>query len=163
NQITSIAASLIPFLEHDDANRALMGSNMQRQAVPLLRPEAPVVGTGLEGRVARDSRTLINAEGDGVVEYVDANEIKIRYERTDDERLVSFDDDIKSYNLIKFKKKNQNTCINLKPIVKNCQRVEKGQVLCERYATENGELALRRILKVTFMPWQGFNFEYAIV
>jgi DNA-directed RNA polymerase, beta subunit len=163
NQITSIAASLIPFLEHDDANRALMGSNMQRQAVPLLRPEAPVVGTGLEGRVARDSRTLINAEGDGVVEYVDANEIKIRYERTDDERLVSFDDDIKTYNLIKFKKTNQSTCINLKPIVKKGQRVEKGQVLCEGYATENGELALGRNLKVAFMPWQGFNFEDAIV
>src|SRR5690606_2580316 len=116
-------ASLIPFLEHDDANRALMGSNMQRQAVPLLRPEAPIVGTGLEGRVARDSRTLINAEADGVVEYVDANEIKIRYDRTDDERLVSFDDDVKTYKLIKFKKTNQSTCINLKPIVKKGQRV----------------------------------------
>src|SRR5690606_16741260 len=123
NQITSIAASLIPFLEHDDANRALMGSNMQRQAVPLLRPEAPIVGTGLEGRVARDSRTLINAEADGVVEYVDANEIKIRYDRSEDERLVSFDDDIKTYKLIKFKKTNQSTCINLKPIVKKGQRV----------------------------------------
>ena len=163
NQITSIAASLIPFLEHDDANRALMGSNMQRQAVPLLRPEAPIVGTGLEGRVARDSRTLINAEADGVVEYVDANEIKIRYDRTDDERLVSFDDDVKTYKLIKFKKTNQSTCINLKPIVKKGQRVEKGQVLCEGYATQNGELALGRNLKVAFMPWQGFNFEDAIV
>ncbi|SFB94951.1 DNA-directed RNA polymerase subunit beta [Parapedobacter composti] len=163
NQITSIAASLIPFLEHDDANRALMGSNMQRQAVPLLRPEAPIVGTGLEGRVARDSRTLINAEGDGVVEYVDANEIKIRYERTEDERLVSFDDDVKTYKLIKFKKTNQSTCINLKPIVKTGQRVEKGQVLCEGYATQDGELALGRNLKVAFMPWQGFNFEDAIV
>src|SRR5690606_11667979 len=122
--ITSIAASLIPFLEHDDANRALMGSNMQRQAVPLLRPEAPIVGTGLEGRVARDSRTLINAEADGVVEYVDANEIKIRYDRSEDERLVSFDDDIKTYKLIKFKKTNQSTCINLKPIVKKGQKVE---------------------------------------
>ncbi|WP_353124282.1 DNA-directed RNA polymerase subunit beta [Parapedobacter pyrenivorans] len=163
NQITSIAASLIPFLEHDDANRALMGSNMQRQAVPLLRPEAPVVGTGLEGRVARDSRTLINAEANGVVEYVDANEIKIRYERNDDERLVSFDDDVKTYRLIKFKKTNQSTCINLKPIVKKGQKVEKGQVLCEGYATQNGELALGRNLKVAFMPWQGFNFEDAIV
>jgi len=163
NQITSIAASLIPFLEHDDANRALMGSNMQRQAVPLLRPEAPVVGTGLEGRVARDSRTLINAEADGVVEYVDANEIKIRYERNEDERLVSFDDDVKTYKLIKFKKTNQSTCINLKPIVKKGQKVEKGQVLCEGYATQDGELALGRNLKVAFMPWQGFNFEDAIV
>ena len=163
NQITSIAASLIPFLEHDDANRALMGSNMQRQAVPLLRPEAPVVGTGLEGRVARDSRTLINAEAKGVVEYVDANEIKIRYERTDDDRLVSFDDDVKTYRLIKFKKTNQSTCINLKPIVKKGQQVEKGQVLCEGYATQDGELALGRNLKVAFMPWQGFNFEDAIV
>jgi DNA-directed RNA polymerase subunit beta len=163
NQITSIAASLIPFLEHDDANRALMGSNMQRQAVPLLRPEAPIVGTGLEGRVARDSRTLINAEGNGVVEYVDAQEIKIRYERNDDERLVSFDDDIRTYKLIKFKKTNQSTCINLKPIVKKGQRVEKGQVLCEGYATQDGELALGRNLKVAFMPWQGYNFEDAIV
>jgi DNA-directed RNA polymerase subunit beta len=163
NQITSIAASLIPFLEHDDANRALMGSNMQRQAVPLLRPEAPVVGTGLEGRVARDSRTLINAEGNGVVEYVDAQEIKIRYERNEDERLVSFDDDVKTYKLIKFKKTNQSTCINLKPIVKKGQKVEKGQVLCEGYATQNGELALGRNLKVAFMPWQGYNFEDAIV
>ncbi|MBD1430405.1 MULTISPECIES: DNA-directed RNA polymerase subunit beta [Sphingobacterium] len=163
NQITSIAASLIPFLEHDDANRALMGSNMQRQAVPLLRPQAPIVGTGLEGRVASDSRTLINAEGNGVVEYVDAEEIKIRYERNEDERLVSFDDDIKTYKLIKFKKTNQNTCINLKPIVKKGQKVTKGQVLCEGYATENGELALGRNLKVAFMPWQGYNFEDAIV
>jgi DNA-directed RNA polymerase subunit beta len=163
NQITSIAASLIPFLEHDDANRALMGSNMQRQAVPVLRPQAPIVGTGLEGRVAKDSRTLINAEGHGVVEYVDADEIKIRYDRNDDDRLVSFDDDVKTYKLIKFKKTNQNTCMNLKPIVKKGQRVEPGQVLCEGYATENGELALGRNLKVAFMPWQGYNFEDAIV
>ena len=163
NQITSIAASLIPFLEHDDANRALMGSNMQRQAVPLLRPESPIVGTGLEGRVARDSRTLINAEGTGVVEYVDANEIRIRYERNENDVLVSFDGEVKSYRLIKFKKTNQSTCINLKPIVKKGQRVEKGQVLCEGYATQNGELALGRNLKVAFMPWQGFNFEDAIV
>ncbi len=163
NQITSIAASLIPFLEHDDANRALMGSNMQRQAVPLLRPESPIVGTGLEGRVARDSRTLINAEGTGVVEYVDANEIRIRYERNENDVLVSFEGEVKSYRLIKFKKTNQSTCINLKPIVKKGQRVEKGQVLCEGYATQNGELALGRNLKVAFMPWQGFNFEDAIV
>ncbi|TAF45775.1 MAG: DNA-directed RNA polymerase subunit beta [Sphingobacteriales bacterium] len=163
NQITSIAASLIPFLEHDDANRALMGSNMQRQAVPLLRPEAPIVGTGLEGRVARDSRTLINAEGNGIVEYVDANKITITYDRNDDDRLVSFDGESKSYNLIKFKKTNQSTCINLKPIVKKGQRVEKGQVLCEGYATQDGELALGRNLKVAFMPWQGYNFEDAIV
>ncbi len=163
NQITSIAASLIPFLEHDDANRALMGSNMQRQAVPLLRPEAPIVGTGLEGRVARDSRTLINAEGNGVVEYVDANEIRIRYERNEDDVLVSFEGEVKSYTLTKFKKTNQSTCINLKPIVKKGQKVEKGQVLCEGYATQNGELALGRNLKVAFMPWQGYNFEDAIV
>jgi DNA-directed RNA polymerase subunit beta len=163
NQITSIAASLIPFLEHDDANRALMGSNMQRQAVPLLRPQAPVVGTGLEARVAKDSRTLINAEGNGVVEYVDAQEIHIRYDRNDNDRLVSFDDDVKAYRLTKFKKTNQNTCINLKPIVRKGQRVEKGQVLCEGYATEDGELALGRNLKVAFMPWQGYNFEDAIV
>jgi len=163
NQITSIAASLIPFLEHDDANRALMGSNMQRQAVPLLRPEAPIVGTGLEGRVAKDSRTLINAEGEGIVEYVDANEIKIRYNRSEDQKLVSFDDDVKTYRLIKFKKTNQSTCINLKPIVKKGEKVTKGQVLCEGYATQNGELALGRNLKVAFMPWQGYNFEDAIV
>jgi len=163
NQITSIAASLIPFLEHDDANRALMGSNMQRQAVPLLRPEAPIVGTGLEGRVAKDSRTLINAEGDGVVEYVDANEIRIRYDRTELDRLISFDGDTRSYRLTKFKKTNQSTTINLKPIVKKGQRVEKGQVLCEGYATQDGELALGRNLKVAFMPWQGYNFEDAIV
>ncbi len=163
NQITSIAASLIPFLEHDDANRALMGSNMQRQAVPLLRPEAPIVGTGLEGRVAKDSRTLINAEGDGVVEYVDANEIRITYDRNDLDRLISFDGDTRSYILTKFKKTNQSTTINLKPIVKKGERVEKGQVLCEGYATQNGELALGRNLKVAFMPWQGYNFEDAIV
>ena len=163
NQITSIAASLIPFLEHDDANRALMGSNMQRQAVPLLRPEAPIVGTGLEGRVAKDSRTLINAEGDGVVEYVDATEIRIKYDRNEMDRLISFEGDTKSYILTKFKKTNQSTTINLKPIVKKGQRVEKGQVLCEGYATQNGELALGRNLKVAFMPWQGYNFEDAIV
>ena len=163
NQIASIAASLIPFLEHDDANRALMGSNMQRQAVPLLRPEAPVVGTGLEPLVARDSRVLINAESDGVVEYVDANEIVIRYNRTEGERLISFDDDIKRYNLTKFHKTNQSTCINLKPIVKKGEKVTKGQVLCDGYATQNGELALGRNMKVAFMPWKGYNFEDAIV
>ncbi len=163
NQIASIAASLIPFLEHDDANRALMGSNMQRQAVPLLRPEAPVVGTGLEGPVARDSRVLLNAEGDGVVDYVDANEIVIRYNRTDTDRLVSFEGDTRSYKLTKFRKTNQNTCINLKPIVRKGEKVTQGQVLCEGYATQNGELALGRNLKVAFMPWKGYNFEDAIV
>ncbi|MBK8584142.1 MAG: DNA-directed RNA polymerase subunit beta [Bacteroidetes bacterium] len=163
NQIASIAASLIPFLEHDDANRALMGSNMQRQAVPLLRPEAPIVGTGLEGLVARDSRVLINAEGDGVVEYVDALEVTIRYSRKETEKLVSFEDDVKTYNLIKFQKTNQNTCINLKPIVIKGQKVKRGQVLCEGYATQNGELALGRNLQVAFMPWKGNNFEDAIV
>jgi len=163
NQIASIAASLIPFLEHDDANRALMGSNMQRQAVPLMRPQSPIVGTGIEGTVARDSRVLINAEGDGIVEYVDANEIIIRYNRTEDEKLISFDGDLKSYKLTKFKKTNQSTCINLKPIVRKGDKVSKGQVLSEGYATENGELALGRNLKVAFMPWKGYNFEDAIV
>jgi DNA-directed RNA polymerase subunit beta len=155
NQIASIAASLIPFLEHDDANRALMGSNMQRQAVPLLRPEAPIVGTGLEPLVARDSRVLVNAEGEGVVEYVDANEIVIRYNRTDEDRLISFDEDVKRYQLTKFRKTNQSTCINLKPIVKKGEKVTKGQVLCDGYATQNGELALGRNMKVAFMPWKG--------
>jgi DNA-directed RNA polymerase subunit beta len=163
NQIVSIAASLIPFLEHNDANRALMGSNMQRQAVPLLNPEAPVVGTGLEGRVAKDSRTLLVAEGNGVVEYVDANEIRIRYEQTEVDKLVSFGTDTKTYNLIKFRRTNQNTCINLKPIVRKGDKVAKGTVLCEGYATQGGELALGRNLQVAFMPWQGFNFEDAIV
>jgi DNA-directed RNA polymerase subunit beta len=163
NQIASIAASLIPFLEHDDANRALMGSNMMRQAVPLLRPEAPIVGTGLEPLVARDSRVLINAEGKGVVEYVDANMISIRYDRSEEARLVSFNDDLKTYELTKFLKTNQSTCVNLKPIVKKGERVETGQVLCDGYATENGELALGRNMKVAFMPWKGYNFEDAIV
>ncbi|MDP3928683.1 MAG: DNA-directed RNA polymerase subunit beta, partial [Bacteroidota bacterium] len=163
NQIVSIAASLIPFLEHNDANRALMGSNMQRQAVPLLKPQAPVVGTGLEGRVAKDSRTLLVAEATGVVEYVDAREIRIRYEQTETDKLVSFGTDTKIYSLIKFRRTNQNTCINLKPIVRKGQKVEKGTVLCEGYATEGGELALGRNLQVAFMPWQGFNFEDAIV
>ncbi|WP_228852235.1 DNA-directed RNA polymerase subunit beta [Aegicerativicinus sediminis] len=163
NQIASISASLIPFLEHDDANRALMGSNMMRQAVPLLRPESPIVGTGLERQVASDSRVLINAEGDGVVEYVDANEIRIRYDRTEEDGLVSFDSDTKTYPLVKFRKTNQGTCINLKPIVKKGDKVNKGQVLCEGYATEKGELALGRNMKVAFMPWKGYNFEDAIV
>jgi DNA-directed RNA polymerase subunit beta len=163
NQIASISASLIPFLEHDDANRALMGSNMMRQAVPLLRPEAPIVGTGLEKQVAADSRVLINAEGDGVIEYVDAQKITIKYNRTDEERLVSFEEDSKTYNLVKFRKTNQGTSINLKPIVRKGDKVIKGQVLCEGYATQNGELALGRNLKVAFMPWKGYNFEDAIV
>ena len=163
NQIASIAASLIPFLEHDDANRALMGSNMMRQAVPLLRPEAPIVGTGLEPLVARDSRVLINAEGKGVVEYVDANMISIRYDRSEEQRLVSFNEDLKTYKLTKFLKTNQSTCVNLKPIVKKGERVEAGQVLCEGYATQDGELALGRNMKVAFMPWKGYNFEDAIV
>ncbi len=163
NQIASIAASLIPFLEHDDANRALMGSNMMRQAVPLLNPETPIVGTGLEGKVAQDSRVLINAEGDGIVEYVDSTQIVIRYARLDEERLVSFDDDIKVYNLTKYSRTNQNTCINLRPIVRKGDKVKKGQVLCEGYATKGGELALGRNLMVAFMPWKGYNFEDAIV
>ncbi len=163
NQIASISASLIPFLEHDDANRALMGSNMMRQAVPLVRPESPIVGTGLEKQVATDSRVLINAEGDGEVIYVDAQKVIIKYDRTDEDRLVSFEPDEKSYNLIKFRKTNQSTSINLKPIVRKGDRVVKGQVLCEGYATQNGELALGRNLQVAFMPWKGYNFEDAIV
>jgi DNA-directed RNA polymerase subunit beta len=163
NQISSISASLIPFLEHDDANRALMGSNMMRQAVPLLRAESPIVGTGLERQVASDSRVLINAEGNGVVEYVDANKVTIKYDRTEEERMVSFDGDAKTYNLIKFRKTNQSTSINLKPIVRKGDRVAKGQVLCQGYATEKGELALGRNMKVAFMPWKGYNFEDAIV
>ena len=163
NQIASISASLIPFLEHDDANRALMGSNMMRQAVPLLKPQSPIVGTGLERQVASDSRVLINAEGDGVIEYVDAEKITIKYDRTDDERLISFEEDDKTYFLVKFRKTNQGTNINLKPIVQKGDRVKKGQVLCEGYATEKGELALGRNLTVAFMPWKGYNFEDAIV
>ena len=163
NQIVGVSASLIPFLSHDDANRALMGSNMQRQAVPLLRPSSPIVGTGIEAKVAEDSRMLINAERGGVVEFVDANKIVIRYDRSEDERLVSFDDDLTTYNLIKFRRTNQNTCINLKPIVAKGERVWKGKVLCEGYATEEGELALGQNLKVAFMPWKGYNFEDAIV
>ncbi len=163
NQISSISASLIPFLEHDDANRALMGSNMMRQAVPLLRPDSPIVGTGLERQVASDSRVLVNAEGNGVVEYVDSNEIRIKYDRTEDEAKVSFDSDIKVYQLVKFRKTNQGTSINLKPIVVKGDKVQKGQVLCEGYATQKGELALGRNMKVAFMPWKGYNFEDAIV
>jgi DNA-directed RNA polymerase subunit beta len=163
NQIASIAASLIPFLEHDDANRALMGSNMQRQAVPLIKTESPIVGTGIEERVAKDSRVLINAEYDGVVEYVDANTITIRYIKNEKEKLVSFENDVKTYKLTKFRKTNQNTCINLKPIVKKGEKVTKGQVLCEGYATSQGELALGKNLLVAFMPWKGYNFEDAIV
>ncbi|HNF69350.1 MAG TPA: DNA-directed RNA polymerase subunit beta, partial [Chitinophagales bacterium] len=163
NQIVGVSASLIPFLEHDDANRALMGSNMQRQAVPLLRPQSPVVGTGLEEKVASDSKMLINAEGNGVVEYVDANEVVIRYDRNEDDQMVSFEDSRKVYKLRKFKKTNQSTCINLKPIVVKGQRVAVGQVLCEGYGTQGGELALGTNLKVAFMPWKGYNFEDAIV
>lgn len=163
NQIASISASLIPFLEHDDANRALMGSNMMRQAVPLMNPESPIVGTGLEKKLALDSRVLINSEGNGIVEYVDANKIIINYEKNKDESLVSFDSGIKTYNLVKFKKTNQNTCISLKPIVKKGMKVHKGQVLCQGYATENGELSLGRNCRVAFMPLKGYNFEDAIV
>ena len=163
NQISSISASLIPFLEHDDANRALMGSNMMRQAVPLLRPEAPIVGTGLERQVASDSRVLVNASGDGVVQYVDANKITIKYLRTDDQALVSFDSQVITYPLTKFRKTNQGTSVNLKAIVKKGDKVKKGQVLTEGYATQNGELALGRNMKVAFMPWKGYNFEDAIV
>ena len=163
NQIASISASLIPFLEHDDANRALMGSNMMRQAVPLLLPQSPIVGTGLEKQVASDSRVLINAESDGVVEYVDANEITIKYNRNKNEVLTSFESNTVTYKLTKFKKTNQGTCVNLKSIVSKGDKVSKGQVLCEGYATNNGELALGRNIQVAFMPWKGYNFEDAIV
>ena len=163
NQIVGLSASLIPFLEHDDANRALMGSNMQRQAVPLLRPDVPTVGTGLEGKAARDARIQIHAEGDGVVEFVDANEIHVRYNRNEDQRLVSFEEDLKVYNLTKFIKTNQETSINLKPAVKKGQKVKEGDFLTEGYATKTGELALGKNLKVAFMPWKGYNFEDAIV
>ena len=163
NQIASIAASLIPFLENDDANRALMGSNMMRQAVPLLRPEAPIVGTGLEHRVAVDSRVVLLAEGNGVVKSVDAQHIEIEYERTDTEALISFDSNVKNYQLLKFRRTNQNSCFNQRPIVVKGQKVKKGDVLTEGYATENGELALGRNLMVAFMPWKGYNFEDAVV
>ncbi|MBN2518981.1 MAG: DNA-directed RNA polymerase subunit beta [Bacteroidales bacterium] len=163
NQIASIAASLIPFLEHDDANRALMGSNMMRQAVPLLKPEAPIVGTGLESTIIKDSRIHVVAEADGIVEYVDAEEIVVRYFLTEDEKFVSFDPEVKRYNIQKFFKTNQNTCINLKPVVVKGDKIKKGQILTDGYATDGGELALGRNLKVAFMPWKGYNFEDAIV
>ncbi len=163
NQIASIAASLIPFLEHDDANRALMGSNMMRQAVPLMKPEAPIVGTGIEQRVVQHSRLLVVAEGDGVIEYVDSNEIVVHYELTEDEKFVSFEGESKRYKLPKYRKTNQGTCINLQPIVRKGQKVIKGQILTEGYGTESGELALGRNLMVAFMPWKGYNFEDAIV
>ena len=162
-QIASIAASLIPFLEHDDANRALMGSNMMRQAVPLLRSEAPIVGTGIEGQLIRDSRTQIMAEGDGVVEYVDATVIKIKYDRTEDEEFVSFEPAVKEYKIPKFRRTNQSTTIDLRPICEVGQRVKEGDILTEGYSTQNGELALGRNLKVAFMPWKGYNYEDAIV
>ena len=162
-QIASIAAALIPFLEHDDANRALMGSNMMRQAVPLLRSEAPIVGTGIEGQMIRDSRTQIMAEGDGVVEFVDASVIRINYERTDDEEFVSFVDSVKEYKLPKFMRTNQDTTIDLRPIVRKGDKVTKGQILTEGYSTQNGELALGRNLKVAYIPWKGYNYEDAIV
>jgi DNA-directed RNA polymerase subunit beta len=163
NQIVGLSASLIPFLEHDDANRALMGSNMQRQAVPLIRPESPIVGTGLEAKAARDARVQILSEGEGVVEYVDGSEIHVRYDRTEADRLVSFEDDLKVYKLTKFIKTNQETCINHKPAVRKGQRMKKGDFLTEGYAVQGGELALGRNLKVAFMPWKGYNFEDAIV
>ncbi|HEY5511854.1 MAG TPA: DNA-directed RNA polymerase subunit beta [Prolixibacteraceae bacterium] len=163
NQIASIAASLITFLEHDDANRALMGSNMMRQAVPLMRPEAPIVGTGLERNIAKDARINIVAEGPGTIEYVDANKIVVRYDMTDEERYVSFDLETKTYKLPKYRKTNQGTCIDLKPMVKKGMRVEAGDIMTEGYATSGGELALGRNLKVAFMPWQGYNYEDAIV
>ena len=162
-QIASIAASLIPFLEHDDANRALMGSNMMRQAVPLLRTEAPIVGTGLEGQLIRDSCTQITAEGAGVIEFVDATTIRIRYDRTEDEEFVSFEDAVKEYTIPKFRKTNQSTTVDLRPICHKGDRVVAGQILTEGYSTENGELALGKNLKVAFMPWKGYNYEDAIV
>lgn len=163
SQIASIAAALIPFLEHDDANRALMGSNMMRQAVPLLRCDAPIVGTGIEGQLIRDSRTQVVAEGAGVVEYVDANCIKVKYDRTEDEDFVSFDSAVKEYKLPKFQKTNQNTTIDLRPIVRKGDRVVAGMIMTEGYSTQGGELAIGKNLKVAFMPWKGYNFEDAIV
>jgi DNA-directed RNA polymerase subunit beta len=163
NQIVGLSASLIPFLEHDDANRALMGSNMQRQAVPLIRPEVPIVGTGLEGKAARDARIQLHSEGDGVIEFVDANEIHVRYNRNEMDRLVSFNEDLIIYKLTKFIKTNQSTCINLRPAVRKGQKVKKGDFLTEGYATKDGEVALGRNLQVAFMPWKGYNFEDAIV
>ncbi|MBO4454724.1 MAG: DNA-directed RNA polymerase subunit beta, partial [Paludibacteraceae bacterium] len=163
NQISSIAASLIPFLEHDDANRALMGSNMMRQAVPIIKPESPIVGTGLEGPVIRDSRTQIVAEGKGEVVFVDAREIHVKYERTEDEKFVSFAPEITVYRLPHYRKTNQNTTINLTPVVRKGDKVVAGQILTEGYSSQAGELALGRNLKVAFMPWKGYNFEDAIV
>jgi len=163
NQIVGLSASLIPFLEHDDANRALMGSNMQRQAVPLIRPQVPIVGTGLEAKAARDARIQVHADGDGVIEFVDANEIHVRYNRNQTQKLISFDEDLIIYKLTKFIKTNQATCINLRPAVKKGQVVKEGDFLTEGYATKDGELALGRNLKVAFMPWKGYNFEDAIV
>jgi len=163
SQIASIAAALIPFLEHDDANRALMGSNMMRQAVPLLRCEAPIVGTGIEAQLVQDSRTQVMSEGVGVVEFVDANCIKILYERSEEEEFVSFDTAVKEYKLPKFQKTNQNTTIDLRPIVSRGDKVHPGMILTEGYATQNGELAIGKNLKVAFMPWKGYNFEDAIV
>jgi len=162
-QIASIAASLIPFLEHDDANRALMGSNMMRQAVPLMRNEAPIVGTGIEGQLIKDSRTQIMAEGDGEVIYVDATTIKVRYDRSEEEEFTSFEEAVKTYKIPKFRKTNQNTTVDLRPLCRLGQKVKKGDFLTEGYATENGELALGKNLKVAFMPWKGYNFEDAIV
>lgn len=163
NQIVSVAASMIPFLEHDDANRALMGSNMQRQAVPLMRPQAPIVGTGLEERVALDSRALVRAERDGIIEYVDANKITVKYDLGSDEQIITFNDSVVTYDLVKFRRTNQDTCINLKPIVQKGDKVNQGQALCDGFATEKGELALGINMQVAFMPWQGYNFEDAIV
>ena len=163
NQIVGLSASLIPFLEHDDANRALMGSNMQRQAVPLIKPEVPIVGTGLEGKAARDARIQIHSDGDGVVEFVDANEIHVRYKRNETQQLVSFEEDLIVYKLTKFVRTNQETCINLRPAVVKGQKVSEGDFLTEGYATKGGELALGRNMKVAFMPWKGYNFEDAIV
>ncbi|MCC7378096.1 MAG: DNA-directed RNA polymerase subunit beta [Chitinophagaceae bacterium] len=163
NQIVGLSSSLIPFLEHDDSNRALMGSNMQRQAVPLIKPEVPIVGTGLEGKAARDARIQIHADGEGVVEYVDANEIHVRYKRNETQQLVSFDEDLVVYKLTKFVRTNQETCINLRPAVVKGQKVSEGDFLTEGYATKAGEIALGRNMKVAFMPWKGYNFEDAIV
>ena len=162
-QIASIAASLIPFLEHDDANRALMGSNMMRQAVPLLRTDAPIVGTGIEAQVARDSRTQIMAEREGEVVFVDATCIKIKYDRTEDEEFVSFEDAVKTYNIPKWRKTNQSTTVDLKPTCHRGQRVKAGDILTEGYSTQKGELALGRNVKVAYMPWKGYNYEDAIV
>ena len=163
NQIASIAASLIPFLEHDDANRALMGSNMMRQAIPIINPEAPIVGTGLEGPVMRDSRTQISAEGDGEVVFVDATQIQIKYDKTEEEKFISFTPEVTTYKLPMYRKTNQSTSVRLKPIVRKGDRVTKGQILTEGYASQNGELALGRNLKVAFMPWKGYNYEDAVV